>query len=93
MQDVSRGELEQGIKEGGVLFDTRPRPQPIFDLKSEPLSLEALQRGDVPKLPHDTPLYLVCGSGQASELAGHYLEAAGFTRVYHLAGGTKAWPF
>lgn len=91
MEAVTREGLEQGVAAGGVLFDVRPRPQPVFGLISHPLSLEAVQRGELPDLAPDTPVYLVCERGQVSELAGLYLEAAGFARVYHLAGGTKAW--
>lgn len=91
METVSRDELEKGVAAGGVLYDVRPRPEAVFGLTPEPLDLTALQGGDVPDLPRDTPLYLVCGRGQASELAGLYLKAAGFTSVFHLAGGTRAW--
>ena len=92
MITASGPELEAGVEAGGVLFDVRPVPKPVFGLEPWPLDLTALQRGDVPELARDTPMYLVCERGQVSELAGLYLEAAGFTQVYHLAGGTKAWP-
>lgn len=91
METVSREELEHGVAAGGVLFDVRPVPAEVFGLTPQPLNLDALQRSEVPDLPRDTPLYLVCGRGQASELAGLYLAAAGFTHVFHLVGGTKAW--
>lgn len=91
MEAVTREALERGVTAGGVLFDVRPRPKPVFGLTPQPLSLEAVQRGELPDLAPDTPVYLVCERGQVSELAGLYLEAAGFAQVYHLAGGTKAW--
>ena len=69
-----------------------PFPKRVLGLEPRPLDLTALQRGELPELARDTPVYLVCERGQVSELAGLYLEAAGFTHVYHLAGGTKAWP-
>ena len=81
-----------GVEAGGVLFDVRPAPKRTFGLEPHPLNLGALQAGVVPELAHDTPVYLICERGQVSELAGLYLEATGFTQVYHLAGGTKAWP-
>lgn len=92
MEAVSRPALEQGVAEGGVLFDVRPVPKPVFGLIPERLELAAVQRGELPALAPDTPLYLICERGQVSELAGLYLEAAGFTRVFHLAGGLRAWP-
>ena len=92
METVSGPELAAGIAAGGVLLDVRPVPKRVFGLEPRPLELTALQRGELPDLARDTPVYLVCERGQVSELAGLYLEAAGFTHVYHLAGGTKAWP-
>jgi rhodanese-related sulfurtransferase len=89
---VTREVLEEGVAAGGVLFDVRPRPQAVFGLTPHPLSLEAVHRGELPDLAPDTPVYLVCERGQVSELAGLYLEAAGFAHVYHLVGGTRAWP-
>lgn len=81
-----------GVEAGGVLFDVRPHPKTVFGLTPHHLSLDAVQRGDLPGLERETPVYLVCERGQVSELAGLYLGAAGFRRVFHLAGGTKAWP-
>ena len=92
MDAVSHTELVAGVAAGGVLFDMRPIPKRVFGLEPAPLNLDALQAGVVPELTRDTPVYLICERGQISELAGLYLEAAGFTQVYHLAGGTKAWP-
>lgn len=92
MQNVTRADLEAGVAAGGVLLDLRPVPEPVFGLEPRPLDLAAVQQGRLPDLPPDTPLYLVCGRGQVSELAGLYLEAAGFTAVSHLAGGVRAWP-
>ncbi len=75
----------------------------IFDLRvpaiiekeaipgAQPLSLEHLQNNLFPDLPKDIPIYLVCERGAISELAGLYLETAGFTEVYNLAGGMIAW--
>ena len=92
MQSVTRADLEAGIAAGGVLFDLRPLPGAVFGLEPQPLDLDAVQRGRLPELPPDTPLFLVCTRGQVSELAGLYLEAAGFMAVSHLAGGLRAWP-
>ena len=92
MESVTRAELEQGVAAGGVLFDLRPASGAVFGLEPRPLDLDLVQRGRLPDLPPDTPLFLVCTRGQVSELAGLYLEAAGFTSVAHLAGGLRAWP-
>ena len=104
VETVSKEGLIAGVAAGGVLFDTRPQPKTVFGLTPQHLSLDTVQnldavqnldtvqRGELPGLEPSTPIYLVCERGQVSELAGLYLEAAGFTAVYHLAGGTRAWP-
>ena len=51
-----------------------------------------LERDAVKRFPNkDTPLVLYCGGGYRSLLAGHSLQAMGYTRVWSLAGGYKAW--
>jgi len=75
-----------------TLFDTR---SPVLIERdglpgAQPLSLEAVQAGEVPDLPKDTPIYIVCEHGQISELAALYLETAGFTDVHNVAGGMRA---
>jgi rhodanese-related sulfurtransferase len=42
-------------------------------------------------LPRDRDLVLYCRVGQRSATAGRRLQAAGFTRVWHLAGGLLRW--
>lgn len=39
----------------------------------------------------DTPVALVCRSGQAAARAARSLHKAGFARVYWLEGGIRAW--
>jgi len=53
----------------------------------QPLTLEAVQQGELPDVPKDRPLFLVCDRGHFSELVGLYLEQAGFEDVRHLPGG------
>jgi rhodanese-related sulfurtransferase len=40
---------------------------------------------------HDTELILYCGGGYRSALACDNLQRMGYTNVYSLAGGWKAW--
>lgn len=89
MQHVTLSELYAAAEAGAAVFDLRPAPPYLPG--AAPLTLEAVQAGDLPDLPPDAPIYLVCARGQVSELAGLYLEAAGFTNVFHLAGGLRAW--
>ena len=40
---------------------------------------------------HDAELILYCGGGYRSALAADMLQRMGYTNVYSLAGGWKAW--
>jgi rhodanese-related sulfurtransferase len=75
------------------LYDTRPAA--LIAAWSLPgarqFTLEQAQAGEVPDSPKDAPLCLVCERGHISELAGLYLEQAGFRAVHNLAGGLRAW--
>jgi rhodanese-related sulfurtransferase len=42
-------------------------------------------------LPRDKAVVLYCEKGIRSVIAIQRLEAAGFTNLYNLAGGMKAW--
>ncbi len=92
METLDRAGLAAQVAAGAVLFDLRPAPLPVFGLTPRHLDVAALQRGELPDLPRETPIVLVCWRGQVSELAGLYLEAAGFASIYHLAGGVRAFP-
>lgn len=76
-----------------TIVDTRPAaPAGEGPLPGAiPLSLEQAQAGELPELPKDTPIVVVCERGQISELVGLYLEAADFRDVSNLAGGMRAW--
>jgi rhodanese-related sulfurtransferase len=39
----------------------------------------------------DTELILYCGGGYRSALAGDALQKMGYTNVFSMAGGWKAW--
>jgi rhodanese-related sulfurtransferase len=53
------------------------------------LPVKAIQHGEH-ELPKDRPILLICERGSMSELAGLYLEAAGYAQVYSLEGGFRA---
>jgi rhodanese-related sulfurtransferase len=95
MKQVDASSLSQILASGQMmaLFDLR-HPAMVKN-ESVPgakvLRLEDLQNNLFPDLPKDTPIYLICERGAVSELAGLYLETAGFTEVYNLAGGMIAW--
>lgn len=39
----------------------------------------------------ETPLYCYCGGGYRSALVAEALQKMGYTKVYSVAGGIKAW--
>jgi rhodanese-related sulfurtransferase len=45
----------------------------------------------VDELPRDRDLVLVCHHGNRSQRAAQWLEQAGFTRLFSLAGGVEGW--
>ncbi|MBI4448626.1 rhodanese-like domain-containing protein [Candidatus Woesearchaeota archaeon] len=44
----------------------------------------------LPKDKHQ-PILLYCRTGRMSSSAGKQLQALGYTKIYHLTGGMKAW--
>ena len=93
MKAVSVANFRQALTEGAAAFDTRTGAR--YRQDGLPgvahLPLEAVQAGELPDVPKEEAVYLVCERGQMSELAGLYLEAAGFKEVYNVAGGMLAW--
>ncbi len=86
-------DFKKALAAGAAAFDTRSAAQFRKDglpgLKH--LSLEMAQAGDLPDIPKDEAVYLICERGQVSELVGLYLEAAGFKKVFNVGGGMNAW--
>ncbi len=76
-----------------IILDTRSKALFKHDgfKGSHLFSLEQAQAGELPDFPKETRLYLLCEWGRISHLVGLYLEAAGYSNVYNLAGGMKAW--
>lgn len=72
------------------VIDIRPLTDDVLEVNTH-TSVDAIQTGNLPDLPRDTPLLVICQYGRVSELAAAYLEAAGFSEVYNLAGGVKGY--
>ncbi|WP_423801771.1 MBL fold metallo-hydrolase [Neobacillus sp. SAB-20_R2A] len=43
------------------------------------------------KLPKDKEIYVICAKGGSSEFVAEQIAEAGFTNVYSIEGGMKAW--
>ena len=54
------------------------------------LPLDKLVR-ELDALDPEKPTYVICQSGYRSSIATSMLENAGFTKVFNVTGGTKAW--
>lgn len=93
MKTISVRDFARHLHEGAQVFDTRPLEQYRRDALPgvRHLSLAAVQAGELPELPLDEPLYLLCERGLMSDLVALYLEAAGFSEVYNVEGGMLAW--
>lgn len=54
------------------------------------LPLHSLSR-ELDRLDPAKPTYVICQSGYRSSVGASLLENAGFTEIYNVTGGTKAW--
>lgn len=82
--------LKSFLQENPLVVDVRPPEQfnrSDFE-EAVHIPLHDIQRGKH-NLPKDRPLLLICERGVMSELAGLYLEAAGYELVYNLEGGLQ----
>lgn len=90
MRTIKPELLKSFLQENPVVVDVRPPGQyKPGDLEGAlHIPLRDIQQGHH-NLPKDRPLLLICERGVMSELAGLYLEAAGYQQVYHLEGGLQ----
>lgn len=47
--------------------------------------------GEVEQLPKGTPIAITCAGGQRSSLIGSLLLTRGYTKLFNVTGGMKAW--
>ena len=93
MRGASAADAARAFREGAVFLDVRTPALHARDglPGSGSLPLEAVQAGDLPPdVDRDAPVYLVCERGLISELAGLYLEQAGFLHTFNVLGGLRA---
>ena len=101
MSDLDRGDanadeityaaLVKALDAGAVaLVDVREAHE--FDAGHvEGSTLNALSAFDVGALPRDTPVVLICRSGNRSMTALNAARAAGLTEIWHYKGGVMGW--
>lgn len=93
VKSVSVNEAAEVVKKGGVQFiDVRTTGEFAggHAEKSVNMPLDRLS-GMLGKLDKEKPVYVICQSGMRSMRGASMLEAAGFTEVYNVSGGTSAW--
>ncbi|WP_297852906.1 rhodanese-like domain-containing protein [Meiothermus sp.] len=82
--------LKNFLQDNPLVVDVRPLEQynPSDFEGAVHIPLHDIQHGNH-NLPKDRSLLLICERGVMSELAGLYLEAAGYEQVYNLEGGLQ----
>jgi molybdopterin/thiamine biosynthesis adenylyltransferase/rhodanese-related sulfurtransferase len=94
IREVSPEQARARQTDGVVLIDVRQPPERAGGMAEGALgiALDELLVAPSQYLPsHDGEILLICQSGQRSAEAALALQAAGFTRVASVAGGTVAW--
>ena len=93
MESIQAAELAQWKKEGRnyLLIDVRETwEREEFHIGGMHLPMgELAQR--MAEIPHDTDIVVYCEKGIRSVIALQRLELAGYTRLYNLTGGMRAW--
>ena len=81
------------MKSGAKLIDVREdREWSDHAADAEHIGRGVLERDIVEKVPDkETSIILYCGGGFRSALSADNLQRMGYTKVYSLAGGWKAW--
>ncbi|HEX7314614.1 MAG TPA: rhodanese-like domain-containing protein [Pyrinomonadaceae bacterium] len=94
VREVSVAEASDRMKHGALLIDVREDNewQKGHAAGAEHMGRGVIERDIETKVPdHDAELILYCGGGYRSALAADNLQRMGYTNVYSLAGGWRAW--
>ena len=94
VREVSVDEARERINDGAVLIDVREDNE--FDAGhaagARHMGRGIIERDIVQTVPDKgTELILYCGGGFRSALAADNLQKMGYTNVWSMAGGWKAW--
>ncbi len=94
IKEVSVEETQQRIEEGAKLIDVREDNEwdAAHAAGAIHLGRGIIERDIVQTFPDkNTELILYCGGGYRSALAADMLQKMGYTNVFSMAGGWKAW--
>ncbi|MEP7147901.1 MAG: rhodanese-like domain-containing protein [Acidobacteriota bacterium] len=94
IKEVSVEETLERTKNGASLIDVREDNEfeAAHAAGSTHMGRGVIERDIVGKFPaKDTELILYCGGGYRSALSADMLQKMGYTNVWSMAGGWKAW--
>ena len=94
VREVSVEQALDGLRRGARLLDVREDNewQRGHAAGAEHMGRGIIERDIESAVPdHGAELILYCGGGYRSALAADNLQRMGYTNVYSLAGGWKAW--
>ena len=94
IKEVTVDETTARMKEGAKLIDVREDNEwdSAHAAGATHMGRGVIERDIVQTFPEkDTELILYCGGGFRSALAADMLQKMGYTNVFSMAGGWKAW--
>lgn len=94
IKEVTVEETLERMKDGVVLIDVREDNEWNNEhaLGAQHLGRGVIERDIVNAFPDkDTELILYCGGGYRSALAADNLQKMGYTNVFSMSGGWRAW--
>ena len=94
VKEVSVEETRERIKDGATLIDVREDNEwaDAHAAGAIHMGRGIIERDIVQTFPEkETELILYCGGGYRSALATDMLQKMGYTNVWSMAGGWKAW--
>ncbi len=94
VSEISVKETLERITQDAILIDVREDNEFAAGHAKDSIHLGRgiIERDIVEKYPDkETELILYCGGGFRSALAGDMLQKMGYTNVWSMAGGWKAW--
>ena len=94
VKEMSVEQARKRMDEGGTLIDVREDNEwdDAHATGAKHMARGVIERDIVQTFPEkDTELILYCGGGFRSALAADMLQKMGYTNVWSMAGGWKAW--
>ncbi|MBX3297301.1 MAG: sulfurtransferase [Acidobacteria bacterium] len=94
IREVTVAETLERIEAGALLIDVREDNEWQMGHATDAIHLGrgVIERDIVGQIPNkDKEIILYCGGGYRSALAADMLQKMGYTNVFSMAGGWKAW--